>query len=94
MTDAPHPPPAKVVRLRKGVLYRLRKRNQWRARASAALLSLATWPAGKPGRDDVEREAIKAQDKVSMWFDSRRSELVLTTLRRRAVAAFKKQFEY
>ena len=94
MTDAPHTPPAKVVRLRKGVLHRLRKRYQWRARASEALLSFATWPAGEHGRDDVEREAIKAQDKVSMWFDSRRSELVLTTLRRRAVAAFKKQFEY
>lgn len=93
MTATKHPPPAPPVRLRKGVLYRLRKRNHWRERASAALLSFATWPAGKPGRDDVEREAVKAQDKISTWFDSRRSEVVLTTLRRRAVAAFRKQFE-
>ena len=83
----------KRTRLTGNTLYLLRKRRDWRRRAAAALHEFVTWTTGKPGREACEIEAIKAQDKVAKWYRPGRAELVLNTLHRRALAAFRNQFD-
>jgi hypothetical protein len=46
----------------------MRKRTEWRKRAQAAAVEFVTWPTGKPGRDQAERELHKALSKVDQWF--------------------------
>ena len=83
----------KRTHLTGNTLHLLRKRREWRMRAAVALREFVTWPTGKPGREACEREAIKAQNKVAEWYRPDRAELVLNTIRRRALAAFRNQFD-
>lgn len=87
-----HPPPQKP-RLRIKTRHLIRKRRDWRRRALEAATNLATWPAGKPGRQDIEAETIKSLNKVRQWFRDRQARTVINAIQRRAVAAFRNQFD-
>lgn len=69
----------------------MRKRREWRRRALEASVAFATWPAGKPGREGIEAEAIKSLNKVRQWFRQRKARIVIYAIQRRAVAAFRQQ---
>ena len=70
----------------------MRKRRLWRTRAMTAAISLATWPAGKPGRNEVEAETIKCMRKLHQWFRSPKAQAVIIAVQRCAVNAFREQF--
>lgn len=88
MTALPPPQKAHLKRDTKRLMLR---RRMWRRRALDAAVALATWPPGKPGRDDVETEVIKGLHKVRQWFREPRAALVIQAVQRRAVAAFRQQ---
>jgi hypothetical protein len=52
-------------------------------------MEIVTWTTGKPGKDEIETEAIKAQSKVAQWYTPRYAERALATIRRHAVDVFK-----
>ncbi len=70
----------------------MRKRREWRRRALDAALAFATWPAGKPGRESVEAETAKSLNKLHQWFRAPEAQVVAQAIQRRAVAAFRNQF--
>ena len=70
----------------------MRKRRQWRRRALDAALAFASWPAGKPGREEIESETIKSLNKIREWFRAPEAQMVVHAIQRRAVAAFRNQF--
>ncbi len=88
---AAHPPPQKP-RLNPKTLRVMRKRREWRCRALEASVAFATWPAGKPGREEIEAETIKSLNKVRQWFRAPEAQIVVQAIQRRAVAAFRNQF--
>lgn len=68
----------------------MRKRTHWRKRAEAAAVDFVTWPIGKPGRDQAERELHKAICKIQQWFKGgHRARLVVLAIQRKAVSAFR-----
>jgi len=67
------------------------RRRMWRRRALQAALQLATWPTGKPGREKVEAEVIRAINKLSEWFREPRAQLVIRAVERRAITAFRQR---
>lgn len=86
-------PPPQKPRLRIKTLHLMRKRREWRCRALEAATNLATWPAGKPGRQEIEAETIKSLNKVRQWFRDRQARTVIDVIQRRAVRAFRNQFD-
>ena len=82
-------PPPQKVRLRRKTKRLMLRRSMWRKRALESALSLATWPTGKPGREECETEASKSINKVRAWFREPRAALVIRAVERRAVAAFR-----
>lgn len=83
--------PAETVRLGKQTIRLMRKRREWRCRALGATIKVVTWPAGKPEREEVEREAIKCMNKIGEWFREPRARLVIAAVQRRAVQAWSRQ---
>lgn len=67
------------------------RRRMWRRRALEEALQLATWPPGKPGREECMSEASRSINKVRRWFREPRARLVVSVIQRRAVAAFRQQ---
>lgn len=55
-------------------------------------MAFATWPAGKPGREEIEAETTKSLNKVRQWFRAPEAQMVVQAIQRRAVAAFSNQF--
>lgn len=84
--------PPRKVRLQTNTTRLMRKRKEWRRRALGAALSLTTWPAGKPGREEIERETIKCLGKVSEWFREHHAKLVISAIQRRAIHQYRLQF--
>jgi len=70
----------------------MRKRREWRRRALEAAVALAIWPAGKPGRVEIENETSKSINKISQWFRAPKAQIVIHSIQRRAVTAFRNQF--
>lgn len=68
----------------------MRKRTHWRKRAQAAAIDFVTWPTGKPGRDEKERELHEALSKIDQWFrGGARAHLVVLAIQRKAVNTFR-----
>jgi hypothetical protein len=87
-----HPPPQNP-RLNPKTLRMMRKRREWRRRALKASVALCTWPSGKPGRQEIEAETIKSLNKVWQWFRAPKAQVVVLAIQRRAMAAFRNQFD-
>lgn len=83
-------PPSHKTRLKPGTKRLMFRRSMWRRRALESALSLATWPTGKPGREECETEVFKSINKVRNWFREPRAALVVRSIERRAVAAFRR----
>ena len=79
------------VRLSKNTLRLVRKRKEWRKRATSACIDLVTWPTAKPGRDEVEAEVIKSLNKIRQWFRHPRCESVIQSIQRKAVHVYRNQ---
>lgn len=88
MHDRSTPPHKK--RLKPNTKCLMFRRSMWRKRALESALSLATWPTGKPGREECRAEVIKCIDEVRNWFREPRAALVIRAVERRAVAAFRR----
>lgn len=82
-------PPPKKARLKRDTKSLMFRRRMWRRRAVESAFLLATWPTGKPGREECEAEVFKSINKVRAWFREPRASLVIQAVQRRAVAAFR-----
>lgn len=85
------PPPPQKLRLKGDTKRLMLRRRMWRRRALESALLLATWPPGKPGREECESEVSRSINKVHRWFREPRARLVVSVIQRRAVAAFRLQ---
>ncbi len=91
--EFPMTAPPQKPRLNPKTLRVMRKRREWRHRALEASVAFATWPTGKPGREKIESETIKSLNKVRKWFRVPEAQIVVQAIQRRAVAAFRNQFD-
>lgn len=77
------------AKLKRRTTLNMYRRTLWRTRLEAAWLKIATWPVGKPARDVLETEAIRAMNKVLVWFPGGRGRVVLAALQRRYAQAWR-----
>ena len=78
----------KKIRLKKGVLYRMRRRRMWRERYLIAVMSFVQWKTGTPGRSEAIGAIDRTESKVRRWFGDE-AHKVLIIAQKRAVAAFR-----
>lgn len=77
--------------LRSQTIKRMRKRKQWRTRALMECIDLVTFPVGAPDRSVVEKRVIVSINKIRTWFDSRRANIVINAVQRRAINVFREK---
>lgn len=82
-------PTKKRVRLQGGVLYKMRKRKEWRQRFVRSALDLAGWQTGAAGRDAVISEMEKCHKKLLAWLPEDYAKKVVLVAQKRAVALYR-----